>query len=78
MDQLDGRGDRIERRLGGADELAACVDEQRAHALAAAEHGIAHRFEQSLGNFVIGTENVGELLVDSAAIVIETLRERLR
>jgi hypothetical protein len=26
----------------------------------------------------VGTEHVGELAVDSAAIVIETLRERLR
>jgi hypothetical protein len=77
VNQLDGCSDRIERFLRGTDELAARVDEERSYALAAAEHGIAHRVEESVGDLMICTENVGELRVDSAAIVLETLGERL-
>ena len=77
VNQLDGGGDRVERVFGGSDELAARVDEERSHALSAAEHGIAHRVEQSVGDLMVGAQNVGELLVDSAAVVIETLGERL-
>jgi hypothetical protein len=73
--ELDGCGERIELFLGRADELAARVDEQRPHAFAAAEHGITHRLEQSLGDLTVGGENGGELLIDSAAVVLETLRK---
>ena len=72
----DGRY-RVERVLGGPDQLAAGVNEQGTHALTAAEHGVAHRVEESVGNLMIGAENFGELRVDSAAIVIETLGKRL-
>jgi hypothetical protein len=75
VNELDRRGHGIERRLGHADELATRVDEQRPHAFAAAENGVAHRGEQRLGHLRGGVENVGELLIDSAAVMIETLRE---
>ena len=76
VNQLDGGGDAIEQLFGGTDELAARVDEQWPDTLTAAEHGVAHCIEQSLGHVVVGTENVGELLVDSAAVMIEPLCER--
>ena len=78
VDQLDGGCERIERRFVGADELATRIDEQRPYALPAAQHGIAHGGEQSLGNLMVGAENGGEFLIDSAAVAIETLCERLR
>jgi hypothetical protein len=77
VNQLDCSRQGIEHLFRRADELAARVDEQRTDALAAAEDRVAHRVEQSLWDLVIGTENVGELLVDSAAVMVETLRERL-
>ena len=77
VNELDGRGDGVERVFGRADELAACVHEQGPDALAAAEHRVAHRVEQSLGDVVVRTEDVGELGVDSAAVVVEALRECL-
>ena len=74
VDQLDGCGDWIERRFRRADELAARIHQQRTNALTAAEHGVAHGVEQSFGNMV-AAQSFGELAVDSATVMIETLRE---
>ena len=78
MHELDGCGDGIERRLCDFRELAARIHEQRPHSFAAAEHRVAHRRKQSLGHLLIDVENVGEFLIDSGAVVIETLGERRR
>ena len=46
VDHLDRRGGRVDARGIGAGEFARGVREQRAHALAAAEHRVAHRLDQ--------------------------------
>jgi hypothetical protein len=60
VDQFDRAADDVEVFRRGAGQLASSVGEQRAHAFAATQCGVAHGVMQAGGNAVIAGQMAGE------------------
>ena len=65
MDELDGRGDGIDDVGVGADNFARGVGEERAHPLAAAQRGVAHRGDERRRTVARGGQRSVEDVFDS-------------
>jgi hypothetical protein len=73
--QLYRGGRRVEFRLWYAKAFACGIDEQRPHAFAAVEYGIAHRLVQPAGLDFGSGQHAVELFCHAVGVLINALLE---